>query len=72
MTEKKYPRMEIQMDATSPIVENATQTEIENLLIGFLDALVTEQKKAYGFTHQFAQVILNTETVSETPLLEAK
>jgi len=57
------------MDSTSSIVENATQTEVENLLIGFLDALVLEQKKTFGFTHQFAQVILNTEKISETPLL---
>ncbi len=60
------------METNSQIVENATQTEVENLLIGFLDALVTEQKKSFGFTHQFAQVILNTEPVSKAPLLEAK
>lgn len=62
------------MNAISPIVESATQTEVENLLIGFLDALVAEQKKSVGFTHQFAQLILDHPTPAPAclPLLEAK
>jgi len=62
------------MNSTSAIVENATQTEVENLLIGFLEALVAEQKKSFGFTHQFAQLILENPVPATTPipLLEAK
>lgn len=44
-------------EAAGDAVEMATDQEVENLLIGFMDALVLEQKKAYGFTHSFAQVI---------------
>jgi len=46
---------------SSPVVESATESEVESLLVGFLEALVQEQKGAYGFTHQFAQLILEPE-----------
>ncbi len=45
------------LEATDGAVEQATDQEVENLLIGFMDALILEQKKAYGFTHSFAQII---------------